>query len=138
MSIYSVYVINKHGSLLYSADFTQRQNKTNDKIRWASMFHAISAMAGQLSPVSSKRPVCLQGIECVSFSNFMLHCKQTLTGMKFLLVTKSPFNNAEEVLKQIYRAYADYVMQNPFYIADMPIKFIGFTKMVKQIIILHS
>jgi Sybindin-like family len=44
------------------------------------------------------------------------------SGLKFLLLTEPRQPNVDTVLKRIYELYSDYVMKNPFYQLDMPIR----------------
>jgi len=138
--MFSLYVVNKHGSLLYQNDIgVPRQGvTTNDKIRWASTFHALSSMAAQISPVSGGRAV--QGIEMVGFGEFNLFCKHTLTGLQFILIASSGVSKraAEDVLRAVYQVYADYALKNPFYAVDMPIRLTGFNRGIRQVIHQHS
>ena len=46
-------------------------------------------------------------------------------GIKFIVVTDHRQNKVEELLHKIYELYADYVLKNPFYSLDMPIKLAG-------------
>ena len=62
------------------------------------------------------------GIEILESEAFWLQCFQTLTGTKFLLFTEPHQANADVVLKKVYELYADYVMKNPFYQSEMPIR----------------
>ena len=39
--------------------------------------------------------------------------------------------NAETVLKKVYELYADYVMKNPFYSLEMPIRSEKFERVVQ-------
>ena len=55
-------------------------------------------------------------------ANFRLQCFQTATGTKFLLITEPQQPNTEILLKRIYEIYCDYVMKNPFYTTEMPIR----------------
>lgn len=56
-----------------------------------------------------------------------MHLKGTLfplthTGVKFIVVADNKQPKVEELLKRIYELYADYVLKNPFYSLDMPIR----------------
>lgn len=62
------------------------------------------------------------GIEYLETEKFRLTCFQTLTGTKFLLFTDPDMGNIEAVTKKIYELYADYVMKNPFYQLEMPVR----------------
>ena len=45
------------------------------------------------------------------------------TGVKLIVVAESKQQRVEEILKRIYELYADYVLKNPFYSLDMPIRY---------------
>lgn len=75
------------------------------------------------------------GIEVIETDGFRLQCFQTHTGSllafvlhfddlgtKFLLITEPRQPNVDTVLRRIYEYYADYVMKNPFYQLEMPIR----------------
>jgi trafficking protein particle complex subunit 4 len=74
------------------------------------------------------------GIEVLETDAFRLQCFQTLTGnppqlfgvlikgTKFLLITEPRQANVDAVLRRIYEFYSDYVMKNPFYQLEMPIR----------------
>ena len=55
-------------------------------------------------------------------SDFRLQCFQTATGIKFLLFTEPQQPNIETTMRRIYELYSDYVMKNPFYTVEMPIR----------------
>jgi len=44
------------------------------------------------------------------------------TGVKFIVVADHKHTKVEELLKRIYELYSDYVLKNPFYSLDMPIR----------------
>lgn len=62
------------------------------------------------------------GIEVLETSQFRMQCFQTLTGIKFLLFTEPQQPNIDTMIKKIYELYADFVMKNPFYTVEMPIR----------------
>lgn len=62
------------------------------------------------------------GIEVLESSHFRIQCFQTQTGIKFLLFTEPQQPNVDTMIKKIYELYADYVMKNPFYTVEMPIR----------------
>jgi trafficking protein particle complex subunit 4 len=45
-----------------------------------------------------------------------------ILGTKFLLITEPRQPNVDTVLRRVYELYADYVMKNPFYQLEMPIR----------------
>ena len=62
------------------------------------------------------------GLEVLESTHFRLTCFQTATSVKFLLFTDPPQPNVDVMLRRIYELYADYVMKNPFYTVEMPIR----------------
>ena len=131
----SVFIVNKHGSLLYQNDFVARPGVTaNDKIRLASTFHTLSAMAAQISPVHPHGAV--RGITNVSFDTFAIHCLTTVTGLQIMLVTNPHVTQvvATEVLQKVYLVYAEHAIGNPFYVEDMPIRLAGFANGIRTVI----
>jgi len=45
-----------------------------------------------------------------------------ITGTKFIMTTDPEQTRVELYLKKIYEIYSDYVMKNPFYTPEMPIR----------------
>ncbi|CAN6586984.1 unnamed protein product [Malus baccata var. baccata] len=90
---------------------------TNDSLRVASLWHSMHAISQQLSPVSG----CF-GIELLQADTFDLHCFQSLTGTKFFVVCEPGTQHMEGLLKHVYELYTDYVLKNPFYEMEMPIR----------------
>jgi trafficking protein particle complex subunit 4 len=97
--------------------FARPKMTTNEKIFLASMFYPLFAIASQLSPEPKS-----SGIEVLEADTFKLHCFQTLTGVKFILVSEPNQLGMDVMLKKIYELYSDYVLKNPFYSLDMPIR----------------
>lgn len=62
------------------------------------------------------------GLEVLETDKFRLTCFQTLTGTKFLLFTDPLMTNVDAVIKKIYELFADYVLKNPFYQLEMPVR----------------
>lgn len=129
MGIQSLYILNKAGGLIYQKDFKAGLNKlsTNDYLVLAGTFHSIHAISSQVSPVPSS-----SGITVVETAKSAIHCFQTITGVKFLLITDLRQTAPENVLSQVYQLFADYVMKNPFYQLDMPIRCDQFDRHLKN------
>ena len=90
-----------------------------------------------ISPLAFIRP---KGINQITTSSFSIQVKDTLTGMKLVLVVPPAFpeSTAAELLNIIYISYTDYVLKDPFYALDMPIRCSLFDKAVKQILAIGS
>lgn len=139
MVLYTLYIVNKAGGLIYNKvwwlacdgactcarerffsfqDLSQGLPKLdgNEYLRLASTFHSLHAIAKQIAPVES------QGIVSVDAQNFSLHCYETITGMKIFVTAKPGTPNVQQFLKKVYEFYTDYVLKNPFYEMDMPIR----------------
>ncbi|KAF0920912.1 hypothetical protein E2562_037775 [Oryza meyeriana var. granulata] len=79
-AIYSLFIINKSGGLIYYKDYgSAGRTDTNDSLRLASLWHSMHAISQQLSPT----PGC-EGIDLLQAHNFDLHCFQSLTELLFL------------------------------------------------------
>ncbi|KAK9720807.1 hypothetical protein K7432_003871 [Basidiobolus ranarum] len=117
--IFSLYVINKAGGLIYQRDFIEGLNRltSNEYLVLAGTFHGVHAITSKISPTSTS-----SGIEIFETETFKLQCFQTLTGSKFIVLSEPLHPNLDMVLKRVYRIYADYVMKNPFYNPEMPIR----------------
>ncbi|CAL4108227.1 unnamed protein product [Meganyctiphanes norvegica] len=97
--------------------FARARLTTNEKIFQASMFYPLYALASQLSPEPRS-----SGIEVMEADNFKLNCFQTLTGVKFLIVSDTRQVGIDILLKRIYELYADFALKNPFYSLEMPVR----------------
>eukprot|EP01111_Echinosteliopsis_oligospora_P009418 TRINITY_DN2750_c0_g1_i1.p1 TRINITY_DN2750_c0_g1~~TRINITY_DN2750_c0_g1_i1.p1 ORF type:complete len:132 (-),score=24.41 TRINITY_DN2750_c0_g1_i1:25-420(-) len=116
MVVYSVYIVNKAGGLIFHEDYAAGQKwGGNDYLRLASTFHGIHTITTQLSPTGHS-----SGIEVIEAETFRLQCLQTPTGIKFYVVA-DPNHQIDALMNQVYETYTDYVLKNPFYEIEMPI-----------------
>ena len=84
--------------------------------------YRIHAITTRLDPAQPPGGGASSGLEVLETEHFRLQCFQTLTGTKFLLFTEPHQPNVDVVIRRVYELYADYVMKNPFYQIDMPVK----------------
>ncbi|XP_044525552.1 trafficking protein particle complex subunit 4 isoform X3 [Gracilinanus agilis] len=151
MAIFSVYVVNKAGGLIYQLDnYAPRAEaeKTfsypldlllklhdervlvafgqRDGIRVGHAVLSINgvdvngklfAIGSQLSPEQGS-----SGIEMLETDTFKLHCFQTLTGIKFVVLADPRQGGIDSLLRKIYEIYSDFALKNPFYSLEMPIR----------------
>jgi hypothetical protein len=135
--VFSLLIINKAGGLIYNRTFHPglTQISSNDLLILAGTFHGIHAITRNLVPPSALPPPAPQsypglrnfptkatGIEVLESSHFRLSCYQTGTGTKFLLLTEPAQSNVEVTLRKCHELYVDFVMKNPFYTLEMPIR----------------
>ncbi|KAI9332318.1 Sybindin-like protein [Zopfochytrium polystomum] len=130
MPFYSLLIINKAGGLVYQKDFVNTDAttgsgtgvarlSTNEYLVLAGTFHGVHVITSKISPVPSS-----SGLQVLEADAFKLFCVQSPTGTKFLLVTDPAHSQAaaDALARRIYEAFADYVMKNPFYTPEMPIR----------------
>ncbi|KAI1657138.1 Sybindin-like protein [Daldinia decipiens] len=144
MGVLALIVINKAGGLIYNRTFGDGLNQlsTNDYLVLAGTFHGVHAITARLNPLKGRihaqhqqqaaltaggvpipsRPDPPSGLEVMETENFRLQCFNTLTGTKFLLFTDTMQTNVDITIRKIYDLYSDYVMKNPFYQLEMPIR----------------
>ncbi|GAB7356205.1 hypothetical protein MBLNU459_g6786t1 [Dothideomycetes sp. NU459] len=128
--VFALLIINKAGGLVFNRTFAPGLQKlgSNDYLILAGTFHGIHAISRSLSPVPPQsaspgsRAPSATGIQSLETSHFRLTCFQTPTGTKFLLITSPEQPNTETVARRCYELYAEYVMGNPFYSLEMPIR----------------
>ena len=80
---------------------------TNEKIVLASMFYPLHALAVQLSPELGS-----SGIQELETDTFKLHCSQTVTGVKFLVVAEP--KQARWIMFEFGALCADAWFADPF------------------------
>ncbi|NXA25630.1 TPPC4 protein, partial [Ibidorhyncha struthersii] len=97
-----------------SIRFGRHRLSSNEKLMLASMLFAIGS---QLSP-----EVGSSGIEMLETDTFKLHCFQTLTGIKFVVLADPRQAGIDSLLRKIYEIYSDFALKNPFYSLEMPIR----------------
>jgi len=76
-------ILEKEENYPINLRFCRPRMTTNEKIFLASMFYPLFAIASQLSPEPKS-----SGIEILESDTFRLHCFQTLTGVKFMVVAE--------------------------------------------------
>ncbi|VDM22671.1 unnamed protein product [Hydatigera taeniaeformis] len=117
--------------------------RLNDRITVASMFQAIHHMARVLTPspvnvdaMNSKSSIVTEpsGIQTIETPEARIHCYESITGTKFLLITDARIPSAARgALKLVYEAYTDYVLKNPFYSPNQPFNFEFFNVRLRKI-----
>ncbi|KAL4201009.1 hypothetical protein AMTRI_Chr02g214010 [Amborella trichopoda] len=115
-SIYCLFIINKSGGLIFYKAFLLPMSE-GFTLKIKSFRHSMHAISQQLS-----RTVGCKGIELLEADMFDLHCFQSLTGTKFFVVCELGTQLTEALIYLIYELYTDYVLKNPFYEMEMPIR----------------
>ncbi|ESP03514.1 hypothetical protein LOTGIDRAFT_237630 [Lottia gigantea] len=110
-------VLNDETNYPINIKFGRAKLTANEKLMLASMFHSLFAIGCQLSPEQRS-----SGIELLETDTFKLHCFQTMTGIKFMVITDPKQTAVDIFLKKLYEVYSDFALKNPFYSLDMPIR----------------
>jgi len=110
-------IINNKNNYPLNLKFGRPRITTNEKIILASTFYPLYALAVQLSPETQS-----SGIQELETDTFKLHCSQTVTGIKFLVICDPKQVGIDQLLDKIYELYGDYALKNPFYSLEMPIR----------------
>lgn len=163
MKVYSILILNKAGGLIYQNELQPGLSKltANDYLVLAGTLHGVHAIGSKLAPTistTSKSEAASQnaqilstgkqmssntnrtGLKSVETDLFNLYIFQTVSGLKFVLITMPNLDpievqRTEDLFRYLYVAYSDYAMKNPFYSMDMPIKSSLFDTKVKEILL---
>eukprot|EP00667_Euglena_gracilis_P026075 EG_transcript_31085 len=123
MVAYELWMLNKTGGLIFNKEFAPGLPKfsTNARLKLSSAFHAQHAIAQQLSPVPGSG-----GIDYIEADFFKAFAFETPTAIKFVVLTDPLTHNndgkVDRLFRDIYELYADYVLKNPFYEIEQPIR----------------
>lgn len=116
---------------------TPFMNNTKSSTEEINSLHNSSILTtGKLLSADSNR----LGLKSIETDIFNLYIFQTTSGLKFILITTPNLNDAgkkqtSELFLQLYVAYSDFVMKNPFYSLDMPIKCSLFDERVRSLLL---
>ncbi|QLQ81906.1 hypothetical protein HG537_0G01600 [Torulaspora globosa] len=126
------------------------KNGTNEKSRFSSNTGNVNSLGSFKGNDYFKEPFQSwnkSGIRQICTDQFTMFIYQTMTGLKFVAIsTQIPTNVtnseyptisiqiADNLLRKIYCLYSDYVMKDPFYSMEMPIKSERFDNKLKQMV----
>ncbi|KAK7951854.1 trafficking protein particle complex subunit 4 [Apiospora aurea] len=113
--------LREHQAAHYYAQQQQYQHSASGSLGGASSSGGGGGGGSQGGPLPS-RPEPPSGLEVMETENFRLQCFNTQTGTKFLLFTDTMQANVDVAMRKVYELYADYVMKNPFYQLEMPVR----------------
>ncbi|CAX44461.1 synbindin, putative [Candida dubliniensis CD36] len=167
MKVYSILILNKAGGLIYQNELVPGLSKlsANDYLVLAGTLHGVHAIGSKLSSTinsnnnnnipngeelnAAHNATILStgkagsansnrtGLQKIETDMFNLYIFQTVSGLKFIMITAPNVANSESVTDELFRhlyiLYSDYVMKDPFYSLDMPIKSSLFDGEVKRL-----
>ena len=116
-ALHTLFITNRAGGLIYSKELSSGAKLAgNEYLLLASTFHSLHAISKQLAPVPSG------GLQSVEAPAFTMHCLESPTGIKFFVTARPGTRDVPAFLKKVYAFYSDFVLKNPFYEVDMPIR----------------
>jgi hypothetical protein len=118
MVVYGVMVVNSSGGLIFYQQYGPNppQIDSDAPMVIGSTLHSLHAITVAISPIPKSSG--FTELECTTWK---LNCLQTITGLKFMVFSEGNHPKIKQLLDDIYSAYADYVLKNPFYTMDMPV-----------------
>ncbi|XP_078399104.1 trafficking protein particle complex subunit 4-like isoform X1 [Cetorhinus maximus] len=151
MVVFSVYVVNKAGGLVYQYDnYSSRTDvaktfsypldfvlkeynervvvsfgqRDGIKVGYAVLSINGIDVNGRLFAIGSQLSLDSgsSGIEVLETGTFKMHCFQMLTGIKFIVLANLRQAGIDSLLWKIYEIYSDFAVKNPFYSPEMPIR----------------
>eukprot|EP00466_Bigelowiella_natans_P010419 jgi/Bigna1/47328/estExt_Genewise1.C_120167 len=83
MPVYTLFIVNKAGSLIYHKNLSTKARtiNANECLYMASVFHGLFLNASSLSPLKSVNLAVPQGMEAIVTENFRWECFRPLTGV---------------------------------------------------------
>ena len=126
--------MNKAGNLIFNKQFVKSNTPLtgDDNIQVASVFHGMHTISSSLTFGGNHS----SGILRIEAENMVLQCFQTATGesflikshgliyigTKFFITASNTHPTLEAFLLTVYDIYGDFVLKNPFYEMEQPIK----------------
>lgn len=122
MAIWLLWIINKSGQLIYSRNFGGGNLGSVAQIKdlaltLAGIVYGLHGMSREISPFPKDKLEC-QGIDLIECTDMNVFLFETQTLTKFVFVTDVATTNVAQFSSDVYGAYIDYVLKNPFYTLD--------------------
>uniref|UniRef100_A0A2K5F7G1 Trafficking protein particle complex subunit n=1 Tax=Aotus nancymaae TaxID=37293 RepID=A0A2K5F7G1_AOTNA len=117
MAIFSVYVVNKAGGLIYQLD--SYAPRAQAKKTFSYPLDLLLKLHDERVRVAFGQ---WDGIKILETDTFKMHCQQTLIGIKFVVLADRRQAGRDSLLRKIYEIYSDSALKNSFYSLEMPIR----------------
>ena len=114
MTIYNIYIFNKHGTCLYYKAWNAK--KSNKSLSQDEEFKLMYGMIFSIKSFISRMSEKTSKDSFVSYktSHYKLHFYESPTGIKIILNTDTAIGNLLNTLQHIYRKiFVEYVTYNP-------------------------
>lgn len=115
---YYLFILNSHGTQVYSKNFLNKNVKVDEIVTLCSTFYAIDALATSIVPSQIAQPRLgeyeyrqneTNQINKMNTDSFTLYCFHAFTGLKIILICNKSNKDGVVCLKNIYEVYADFV-----------------------------
>lgn len=127
---FNFFIVNRNGTLGYDFNFEGSvELDSNTKMNLASTFSSFHKLSAQLTPGGRK----MEGLTTLNAATFKLQCFKSPTHLLFVLISSPNTPDMDKLLVQAYQIYSDYVLKNPFYPLDQPIRIDGFSKAIQKL-----
>ncbi|GAM29007.1 hypothetical protein SAMD00019534_121830, partial [Acytostelium subglobosum LB1] len=136
--IYNIYIFNKSGVCIYYEEWNRKKPSSNLAEEQKLLFGMLYSLKSFLSK-SSPRPMDPStAFHCFKTTTYKLHFYETLSSVKFIILTDPNTPDLRDELKKVYSTvFIDYVIKNPLYEPNSIIKCELFithlNQMIKQI-----
>ena len=111
MTIYSFYIFHSSGECLFQ-EIYHSSHPVNSKLLFGLIF-SLTRFASQISP----KPTNETAFYGYQTPNYKLHILQTLSGLKFVMITDTNHSIKVQILEWIYSTiFTEFVIRNPFYV----------------------
>ncbi|EFA86020.1 hypothetical protein PPL_01253 [Heterostelium album PN500] len=153
--IFNIFIFNKSGTCIYYEEWNRKKASPNLQEEQKLLFGMLYSLKSCLSKLSPSPYVYLiftlllhyiinpqsnsmdpqTGFHCLTTSTYKLHFYETLSCVKFIVLTDPKTPDLREDLKKIYNsAFVEYVIKNPLYQLNSVIKCELFITQLNQII----
>lgn len=105
---------------------------SNDHITLSSTYFSLSTMSNECSP----REPCTSGLREIGTTTGNIACLETPTGIRLIAAAAKRISvvRLHQLLKDLYRLYADFVVKNPFFVPNQLIRAVKFEKEVQKLV----
>ncbi|CAD2216114.1 Transport protein particle (TRAPP) [Angomonas deanei] len=143
MVVHLLWMINQSGQLIARTPFTEPallgELGTNADLQLtvSSVLFSTYGMSQELTPNAS--PIDCAGMNLIECEEHSIHIYETPTLVKIVLFTDKGTTHCRPLFRELYVAYVDYAVKNPFHVVDeagigQPIRVSVFSSAIRSIV----